>query len=183
MSEPIEPSYDPDTLREVYPDLDAVRRRIPELREQIRTAPDETAELLARGELVALLLGLDDLDAALEEAQRAADRAEIAGTPPQQHLARLRLAATHQRRGEFAQSTLLFTELLNASAQFGPVIGAFTLHDAGRNEFDQGHYADAREHFAKALAIREQYELPDEQVGSSRLALAAIEARLREESR
>ncbi len=179
MSKPIEPTYDPDTLREVYPDLEAVRARVGALREQIRTAPDETAELLARGELVALLIGLDDLDAALEEGRRAADRAEIAGSPPQQHLARMRLAQVHQRRGEFAQSTLLFTELLNASAQFGPVVGAFTLHDAGKNEYDQGHYADAREHFAKALAIREEYELPEEQMSSSRMAVAAAEARLR----
>lgn len=180
MSEPIEPTYDPDTLREVYADPEAVRQRLAALREQIRIAPDVTAELLARGETVLLLLGLGDLDAALEEGRRAADRAEIAGTPPQQHLARMRLAHVHARRGEFAESNLLFTELLNASGQFGPVVGAFTLQDAGKNEFDQGHFADAREHFAKALSIREEFGLPDEQIESSRMAVAAADARLRE---
>jgi tetratricopeptide (TPR) repeat protein len=179
MSEPIEPTYDPRTLREVYPDLDAVRERVAALRTQIRTAPDDIAELLARGELVELLLGLDDLDAALAEAGRAADRAEMAGTPPQQHLARMRLAHAHQRRGEFAESNLLFTELLNASGQFGPIVEAFTLDHAGRNEYAQGHYADAREHFAKALATREQYELPE--AVATRLAVEATDARLREE--
>ena len=41
-----EPTYDPDTLREVYPDPDAVRVRMADLREQVRTAPDEVAELV-----------------------------------------------------------------------------------------------------------------------------------------
>jgi tetratricopeptide (TPR) repeat protein len=179
MSVPIEPSHDPNTLREVYPDLVAVRERVAALRTQIRTAPDGVAELLARGELVELLIGLDDLDDALDEGRRAADRAEIAGAPPQQHLARLRLAHVYQRRGEFAESNLLLTELLNASSQFGPIIEAFTLDRAGRNEFDQGHFADARDHFARALAIREQFELPE--AAPSRIALTAAERRLGEE--
>lgn len=176
-----EPTYDPDTLREVYPDPDAVRVRMADLREQVRTAPDEVAELLARGELVTLLRGLGELDEALAEGRRAADRAEMAGTPPQQHLARLRLATVHQWRGEFAESNLLFTELLRASGQFGPVIEAFTLHDAGKNSFDQGHYADARDQFARALTIREQYQLPDEQLAASRQAVAAAERRMERE--
>jgi len=179
MSEPIQPQFDPDTLREVYADTDAVRARIAELRTEVRTAADETGELLARGELVALLRGLGDLDEALAEGKRAADRAEMVGTRPQQHLARLRLATVHQRRGEFAESNLIFTELLNASTQFGPVIEAFTQQYAGTNSYDQGHFADAREHFARALAIREQYELPQDQLAGSRLALAAAERRLR----
>jgi len=180
MSEPIEPSYDPRTLRAVYPDADAVRERVAALRTQIRTAPDDVAELLARGELVELLIGLADLDDALDEGRRAADRAEIAGAPPQQHLARLRLAHAHQVRGEFAEANLLLTELLNASTQFGPIIEAFTLDHAGRNEYDQGHYADARDHFARALAIREQFELPA--AALSRIALTAAEQRLGEEN-
>lgn len=180
MTDPLEPEYDAETLREVYADPGAVRARIAELREEIRTAPDQVAELLARGELVARLRALGDLDDALDQGRRAADRAEMAGTPPQQHLARLRLADVHQWRGEFAESNVLFTELLNASTQFGPVIEAFTHQHAGKNDYDQGHFADAREHFARALAIREAYELPDEQLASSRLALAAAQRHLQE---
>ena len=178
MSEPIQPQFDPDTLREVYADPVAVRARIAELRTEVRTAADESGELLARGELVALLRGLGDLDEALAEGKRAADRAEMVGSRPQQHLARLRLAHVHQWRGEFAESNLILTELLNASTQFGPVIEAFTHQHAGKNSYDQGHFADARDHFARALAIREQYELPPDQLASSQLALAAAERRL-----
>jgi tetratricopeptide (TPR) repeat protein len=180
-TEPIVPGHDPQTLHEVYPDPAAVEARLADLREQVRTAPDEVAELLARGELVGLLRGTGRLDEALEEGQRAANRAELAGSPPQQHLARLRLAAVHQWRGEFAESNLLFTELVAASGQFGPVIEAFTLQDAGRNAYDQGHFAAARDYFARALHIRERNELPDDQLESSRSALAAAERRLAEE--
>jgi tetratricopeptide (TPR) repeat protein len=180
VSEPLEPNYDPETLREVYPDPAAVRERISVLRTEMRTAPDEIAELLARGELVALLRGVGDLDDALVEGRRAVDRAELAGTPAQQHLARLRLADVHQWRGEFAESNLAFTELLHAIGQFGPVIEAFTHQHAGQNDFDQRHYADARDHFARALAIRREVEAPDEQIASSQLALDAAQRRLKE---
>lgn len=180
MNQPVEPNHDPQTLREVYPDRAAVEARLTELREQLRTAPDEIAELLARGELVALLRGTGRLDEALDEGRRAANRAELTGSPPQQHLARLRLAAVHQWRGEFAESNLLFTELIAACGQFGPVIEAFTRHDAGKNAYDQGHFADALEHFDHALRIREQNELPDEQIHASRLAVAAARRRLAE---
>jgi tetratricopeptide (TPR) repeat protein len=166
-------TLDPETLREIYPDAGAVRGRIDELRREIREAPDEIAELVARGDLVVLLRGIGELDDALNEANAAVDRAEIAGTPAQQHTARVRLAHVHQWRGDFAESNLLFTELLAAAEQFGPVIDAFTHQHAGKNDYAQGHWADARDHFARALQIREELELPDDQQSSSRIALAA----------
>lgn len=181
MTDPLQPMYDADTLCESYADPEPVRARITELRQQIRTAPDDVAELLARGELVERLSGLGDLDEALEEGRRAADRAELAGTRAQQHLARLRLAQVHARRGEFAESNPILTELLNASTQFGPVIEAFTRHQAGTNDFEQSHYADAATQFARALAIRVELELPEDEVSRSRAALAAAERRRTEQ--
>jgi tetratricopeptide (TPR) repeat protein len=174
------PIFDPESLHEVYPDLAAVQARIAQLRADIRDAPDEIAELMARGELVTLLRGTGQLDEALNEANAAVDRAEIAGRPAQQHTARIRLAHVHQWRGEFGESNLLFTELLAVSTQFGPVIEAFTHQHAGKNDYDQGHWADAREHFARALAIRDELELPDDERESSRLALAAARRQLEE---
>lgn len=182
MSEPLAHRLDPSTLRETYDDPDAAPARIAQLRAQVRTAPDLVAELLARGELVDLLRGTDQLDEALLEGRRASDRAEIAATPPQQHLARLRLAQVHQRRGEFVESNLAFIELLGAADQFGPVIEAYTHDGAGRNAFDQRHSADACEHFGTALAIRERFGLPAEQIEASRLALD-VARRLEQEDR
>lgn len=171
-------TYEPDTLHETYADENAARARTDQLRTEIRDAPDEIAELAARGELVALLRGLGDLDDALDEANAAVDRAEIAGNAAQQHTARLRLAHVHQWRGEYADSNVLFTELLSVADRFGPVIEAFTHQHAGKNDYDQAHYADARDHFARALAIRDELELPDADRESSRLSVAAADRKL-----
>ncbi len=180
MSEPLTPALDPDTLDESYPDPDAARAQAEELRAEIRSAPDEIGELVARGDLVDLLRGLGADEEALREATAAADRAEIAGNAAMQHTARLRLARVHQRRGEFADSNVIVTELLPAAEQFGPAVEAYTHHHAGLNDYAQGHWDDARDHFARALAIRDELELPDDERAASRLGLDAALRRLRD---
>jgi tetratricopeptide (TPR) repeat protein len=182
MTERLEYVFDPESLRETYKEPDAVRARIEQLRGEVRAAPDDIAELLARGELVVLLRGAVQLDDALTEGMLAVDRAEIVGTSAQQHTARVRLAHIHQWRGEFAESNLLFTELLAVATQFGPVIESFTHQHAGKNDYDQGHWADARDHFETALRIRDELELPDDQRAASRLALAAAQRHLEEDT-
>jgi tetratricopeptide (TPR) repeat protein len=169
---------DPETLREVYSDPAAAAARLVQLRAEIRAAPDAIAELVARADLVVLLRGTGRLDEALDEANAAVDRAEIAGTTVQQHTARVRLAHVHQWRGDFADANLLFTELLAAAAQFGPVVEAFTHQHAGKNDFDQGHWADARDHFARAAKIRDELELPVNERAASQVALAAAQRQL-----
>jgi tetratricopeptide (TPR) repeat protein len=163
--------FDPETLHEVYDDPDAVRARVQQLRAEVRDALDVVDELRARGDLVTYLRGLGELDDALSEAQRAVDRADIGGNGAQQHTARLRLAHVQQWRGEFAESNMIFTELLAVAAQFGPVIEAFTHQHAGKNDYDQGHWTDARAHFERALTIRQDLEL--DEAGSSQFALVA----------
>ena len=182
MSE-LEPSYDPETLREVYSDPRQVRARVDELRAEIREAPDEVAELLARGELVDLLRAVGDLDEAGAEAERAVDRSVLAGTAAQQHLARVRRAQVLQWRGEFAESNLAFTELVHAAGQFGPVVAAFTHEQAGKNSYDQGDFAAARDQFGRALALRQEFELPEDQIASARTALAAARRHAGEDTR
>ena len=170
------PSYDPQTLHESYADPEAVRARTLQLRAEVRDALDVIDELRARGELVDYLRGLGDLDNALTEARRAVDRADIDGNAAQQHMARLRLAHVHQWRGEFADSNLIGTELVAVATQFGPVIEAFTRQQAGENDYDQGHWSDAREHFARALEIRTELEL--DEAATSRLAVDAVQRRV-----
>ena len=173
-----EPTYriDPETLREVFADPDQARAAVERLQAEVRDAPDSVDELRARGELVSCLRGLGELDDALAEAQRAVDRADMTGNGAQQHMARLRLAQVQQWRGDFVESNLIYTELLGVAGEFGPVIDAFTHQHAGQNAYDQGHWSDAREHFARALALREELEVPEAE--SSRLALAAAERHL-----
>lgn len=175
------PELDPDTLRDTVPDPTAGRVRAEELRREIRDAPDEVGELVVRGDLVDLLRALDELDDARDEARAAADRAEIAGTRAQQHVARLRLAHVLHARGEYAESNVEITELLAAATQFGPVVEAFTHQQAGLNDFAQGHWADARGHFARALEIRDELELPDDDREASRIALAVAASRMEDD--
>jgi tetratricopeptide (TPR) repeat protein len=177
---PIEPFYDPQTLREVYPDDAAVDARIAELRTELADPPDEVAELMARGELVGLLRGADRLDEARDAASTALDRAREVGTPAQQHLAELGLAQVVQWQGDFGTSNVMFGHLLARATDYGAVVAAFTYEHAGKNFYDQGDYTRAEELFAQALAIREELELPEDQIESSRLALAAARARLGE---
>lgn len=176
-AEELIPTYDPVSLHEVYPDADLVQSTITALRAEIAAAADVIDELRARGELVVLLRATGDLDAALDEGEHARDRADLDGNRAQQHTARLRLAHVSQWRGEFAESNLAFTELLASAEQFGAVIEAFTLQHAGLNDYDQGHFADARDRFARALQIREELEL-DDQRDASRVALTAATERL-----
>lgn len=164
-------TFDPETLHESYDDPQAVRGRVQQLRAEVRDALDPIDELRARGELVEFLRGLGDLDDALDQARSAVDRADVAGNAAQQHTARLRLAHVQQWRGEFADSNLIFTELLAVAAQFGPVIEAYTHQHAGKNDYDQRLWDDARGRFERALEIREELELDEAE--SSRIALAA----------
>jgi tetratricopeptide (TPR) repeat protein len=173
-----EPRYDPETLHEDYAEPAAVRGRVQQLRAEVRDALDPIDELRARGELVSYLRGLGELDDALAEGKRAVDRADMVGNGAQQHMARLRLAHVQQWRGEFAESNMIFTELLGVAGQFGPVIEAFTYQQAGTNDYDQRHWADARDHFDRALAIRTELDVPEAE--SSRLALAAVVRHLEE---
>lgn len=166
-------TIDAQTLHEVYADPAAVRARVQQVRAEARDALDAIDELRARGELVEYLRGVGELDDALTEARRAVDRADIAGNAAQQHMARLRLAHVQQWRGEFVESNLIFTELLSVAGQFGPVIEAFTHQHAGMNDYDQGHWDDARAHFRRALDIRDELELDEAQ--ASRIALAAAQ--------
>jgi hypothetical protein len=176
----LDPTYDPATLREVYPDPDAVRDRIRELRREIAAAPDDTAELMARGELVGLLRGIGELDQALTQARVAVDRSILVGVPAQQHTAKLRLAQVLQWRGEYVEADMLFIELVQAGGKYGPVIDAYTRQDAGTNDFEQGRYKDAEWQFIQALVLREMFELPDDQIALSKQALAAARQRKKE---
>ena len=109
-----------------------------ELRTEVRDAPDEIGELVARGDLVDVLRILGELDDALREARARSTAPRSPATRAQQHTARLRLAQVHLTRGEFAESTLIFTELLAVADPFGPVIEAFTHQHAGLERLRPG---------------------------------------------
>jgi hypothetical protein len=172
--------YDPDTLHEIWDEVEATEI-VADLRREIATASDDIGELLSRAELVTMLRGVRDLDEALDEAERALSRAEVVGTSAHQHLARLRLAHVRQWRAEFEMSDSLFAGALLTVAKFGPVIEAFTVYHAGLNDYDQARYVAARQRFATALEIHQRLEFAPDEIAVSRLALTAATNRLAQE--
>ncbi len=169
--------YDPETLREIVGDPDALQARIAQLHRELAEQNEPPAELMLRGELVGRLRSGGRLDEALAEAQIALERARAVGTPAQQHLASLRKAHVHQWRGEFGTSNAMFDQLLSHGDEFGPVVQAFTYQHAGKNLYEQGRFAAAVDEFARALALRQEFELPDDQIESSRFSLDTARAK------
>lgn len=178
----LSPEYDPDTLREVYPNRTVLTERIDELAKIVAAPEDEIGELLARGELVDLLRAAGRQAEARAEGERALRRAQEIGTAAQRHLAELRLARVVQWAGDFGTANAMFERLLAHATEFGPVIAAVSYQYAGTNRFDQHDFAAALELFGPALAIRQEFELTEDQVESD-LAVRAARARLEGEQR
>ena len=135
-----------------------------DLRRQAREPVDEVAEFVARGELIDLLLATGASAEAVDEAERAVDRAIVTGTAPQQHLARLRLAAALDAAGSPQQAeSRCSTDLQADGNQYGAGDRRRTpTSSRGRRAYTAGNYAAAHEHFPRALALREEFELPAE---------------------
>lgn len=172
-------AVDPVTLHEVVADTD-------ELQDQIRYLDARTHDggycfewFGYADELIVLLLAAGDLERALSYGCWAQEWAKAkAEFAPYRPIAQARLAHVHQRRGEFGEATIAFLDLLMSAAAHGLETEALIRHLAGRNDYAQGMYDDAREHFARALALRERMCDPVT-IAESALALRAAERRLR----
>ena len=116
--------------------------------------------------------------AALDEALGLADSLNDAGA----RLANeIRLAHVYQWERDFAASDARFAAVL-ARVAADPALARyrdFACQHAGKNCFDQGRYAEARDFFQAALAIRMDQGDPA-LIHSTQLALAAVARRLRE---
>lgn len=152
-------SYDPETLREVMAETGTFWYRVAEVRRWIARRPSAEDELSARIELVVLLRMLGDLDASLDEARAGVERAAVIGERKDVLVARFRLAQTHQWRGEFIDSTLMFLELLEVAHSMGLAYESAIHEQAGKNYYEQGLWTDALAEFEIALEL--ELKIPD----------------------
>ncbi|HEX8865906.1 MAG TPA: tetratricopeptide repeat protein [Lentzea sp.] len=129
--------------------------------ETLREVPDEYEAWTQIG-VAARMLGELDL------AERALTAA--LGLRPSTS-ARLRLAHVFQWQGRFAEAHALFAACLATGE-----IPDFVHQHWGKCYFDEGRYAEAREHFQRALELREGGD--PALVESTRVALTAAAARL-----
>jgi tetratricopeptide (TPR) repeat protein len=172
VTEPVPYTIDNAANRDVV-DEAAVRARL-----AVLAGRDDLA---SRGERVGLLRMTGHLDEAAAEGRAALAVARAAGTPAQQVAAMIRLGHVYQYRHEWAAADELLAEALRMASELDPAVPslvAFAHQHAGRNHVDQGRLAEAAAAFAAALEIRLAIGAPDDQVESSRGALAHATARL-----
>jgi hypothetical protein len=168
---------DPETQQDLPDDPAALEASIAALTALLDEGLPPEQELGVRARLGPELRVARRLDEALTVTAAEVALAERVAEPWRIQHARIRLAHVHQWRREFAESDALFAQLLAAAADMPDPTRAFTLQHAGRNAFDQERWAQAAVLFAAALEIRERIEAPDDQIRSSRDALAAVRQR------
>lgn len=158
MTAELDWDVDPDTLREIVrapAELTALRA---ELTDEL-AGVDEDAEPARVAELAGrravLSRALDGLDLALADSQRAMAAAQRTGDPSLVAVARARLARVHQWRGEYGDSDALYEQCLAEAAGLPAGLRAALHQHAGTNCYDQQLYAEAAEHFAAAVQLRQ----------------------------
>ena len=168
---------DPQTLREIPEDPDAMRRA---LAYYLNAAEQEAADTLIHikslGMAGSIARILEELELSESLLRSAIQLAEENGHSSLAFVNRIRLAHTLQWQKEFAVSTALFAELL-ATVMDG--YHDFVLQHAGKNAFDMGDYARARNLFRDALRLRQQMGKAD-LIESTQIAIQAVERRLKE---
>lgn len=174
MTVPV-PEYriDPETLREVLIDPDQAVRYVDVVRAGGRCA-----------ELVPWLRMLGEVEQAERIGRKAlADRGGPASA--QGAAAALRLAHVLHWQEDFRAADELFDtvrsflESWDGSPQWASAMLAFTDQHQGKARFDEGRWEEAREMFRSALDRRIGNGAPEDQLASTRIALDAVEKRLR----
>lgn len=161
--------YDPDTLREKV-DARQCRERLDEIGEQ-RSLP----ALLER---VWLLKVLDRSEDALVISEQSVRVARMAGTRKDLLRARILHATVLQARGAYAAAEQELTMCAEeAEGQGWAGIAAFALQHRGKVAYDAGDYDAARRDFKRALFLRQESGVPDDQLESTLLAIDAADRR------
>jgi tetratricopeptide (TPR) repeat protein len=177
----LEITYDPQTLREVPKDPAALSIHVENLKSALNGMKDPQKRVATLGELGVRqrALGLlDEAEDSLAEALHIAQAQDLGlATEIQQ---KIRLAHVWHWQGEFGRADRMFRQVIAACEAVEDVRHylPFALQHAGKSLFDQGRFADAKELFARALALRVDAGAPEDQRRSSELALAATHRRL-----
>lgn len=157
--------FDEDTLREVV-DTAECDARLAEI--------DGQRSLPALLERVWLLKVLGRLDEALSLGDETVRFARMAGTRQDLLRSRVLRATVLQYRGAYAAADQeMYTCAAEAEGQGWPSIAAFAHQHRGRNAYEAGDFAQARESFKRTLFLRREAGADDAALES---ALRAIEA-------
>ncbi|GIJ50502.1 hypothetical protein Val02_73880 [Virgisporangium aliadipatigenens] len=170
--------YDPDTLRELVDEREAVTLmaigRALTARIDERHNDADRARLFSLRAAVSRVLG--DLPRALADGRRALAHAEATGELRRIAIVQARLAHVLQWAGEFAEADRLFT--LANSGELPDRLRASMHQHIGKCAYDQGRYMEACNHFERALDLRRAED--PEMIAQTELALDAVFRRVAE---
>ena len=144
-------------LHEIAVDPPAFAREVDARVDEIATERSQPARLLAMLlEVTPLLRIAQRLDEAHKTASAAIALAELVEDPIAQFAGQLVLAQLMQHEARYEISTPLFDQLVARARSMA--MHAESLHEvlfeAGRNLFDQGHYAQAAKLFRESQSLR-----------------------------
>jgi hypothetical protein len=175
-------SWDPATLRPIYADLDEVRSRIADINAMLSAIEAirpqwQPAEFAMRDELIDLHFALGDWFSAVWAGVLASGRARTTRSRKHRFLTDVRGADAHLLQ-HYARATMLFIDLVQSAENQPRAVRAMTLLRAGRCEYVQGMWGDARESFACAIGYGLKARLGDEFLAEAEFALRCAEVRL-----
>ena len=153
-----------ERLREVPVDRDAFARAVDRLVDEIENARSQPARLLTMlAEAAPLLRIAGRLEEARKTASAAIALAELQENAEAAFANQLELAQVMQWEGRFEISTPLFDRLIAQARSAPSFAGSLhtVLHQAGTNQLDQGHHAEAARFFREAQALRRRLGLDD----------------------
>lgn len=154
-------------------DLAHLNQYIQFLHDGLRALDDPKEVVRAMGELGVNLRSADRFDEAEVMLKKALEIvAEKKLGISQEVQQKLRLAHVYQEQERFSESNGLFQECLDLCEKehldhFYP----FALQHHGKNLFDQKRYGEALDFFERALALRIQNKVPQDQIESTRRAV------------
>lgn len=161
--------YDPDTLREIV-DPRHCSERLDEIGEQ-RSLP----ALLERVWLLKVLGRPED---ALSISDQSVRVARMAGTRKDLLRARILHATVLQALRAYAAAEQELTACADeAEGQGWSAIAAFAYQHRGKVHYDEGDFDSARRDFKRALFLRQESGVPDDQLESTLLAIDAADRR------
>ncbi|MGZ3805842.1 MAG: GNAT family N-acetyltransferase [Pseudobdellovibrionaceae bacterium] len=162
-------------LRFIPKDRESLEIYIVQLKNKLKASQDLSERVNLQGELGVHLRALDLFDEAEAALQEVIEIIKENGLGLRKEIQnKIRLAHVFQEAKKFKQSNLLFVEIIRLCRtvdELNPLFH-FALQHAGKNEFDQGKYSSALQHFEETLSLRLKELVPLDQIESTRTALA-----------
>lgn len=163
-----------ENLRFVPKDPSILQRHIEDLKKNLGQITEPKGRVSLLGEIGVYLRQLDSFKEAENYLQQALELIAQNNLGIDKEVQqKIRLAHVWQEMKRFSKSNSLFSEIIYTcrnNKDASPYLD-FALQHAGKNEFDQGCYQSALDHFREALELRLAKNSPADQIESTQIAI------------